>query len=444
MTTVTKDTDDAYDAIHEHVPSIREMLPTYDYLEDTENSNELKYVGYLHEQNPLLGTLNHEFEIFALLADRVQWHTKVIAGEGEGTVGTIPVKTFTPADEEEQKLWKDGIPEPMPPARNDTDGDNRVLLSSAFFETPDPGPLPVQEDSLVHTIVRILVPPARAGFFDPFLEQVTVDAKHGELPTKALPEIFDELELSDPDTYAVTAEPDALLSFWIASPVSVVVTDPNGNHISVNENTIPGAIYTGEDDPLGVKMVIIPNPENGPYILDVTGLGEGEYHVGVSHIATENDIVETIVGIVEEGDRVGYTVNYNESLADDPLDISAPYTPAEPTIADELGVLITSINNYRLFGDITRDPVARMLRSSIERAQASYSQILAIHTATPPLRFADLKIKFHKTILISHLDTFIAKAQAFKRASVVSNTAADDLVLQAQQIKNRVEEEIAP
>jgi len=261
---------DKYDAVHTALLSLRDLLPTYNYLRD-KVTNDLKQTTSLQEQNTTLNTFNATIDDLNFLVGSMI----TIAGNNISTVGEMPV---IDRDADEDPLWADGKPYPLDPERNADQGDNRVLLSSAH--------LPVI----------------------PSDNQITLpNAKHGDLPSRSAQTVFDRLGFADPGTLALVPEPDDILAFMFASPVMPTVTDPNGDTITLGHNSIPGAIYVGEPDPAGLKMILIANPRAGAYKIDLLGNGNGQYDFASAYFKHHApDSMQTFSGDIVEGERITY------------------------------------------------------------------------------------------------------------------------------------------
>jgi pimeloyl-ACP methyl ester carboxylesterase len=422
LNTVSALTTDEYDTIHLYVPSVQELLPTYDYLVDKDTGDPILN-GDMHERNLFLSVLNLDGNVSELLS-RLPGDIHIIAGEGESTVGNIPVTAHTPKD---GKLWVDGRPDPRTPERNDIGGDNRVLLSSAFIEEPDDGGGPSvsfgDEPSLIHKIfARIFGQTAHAQFsFTPPVNEFITSAKHGDLPTESIPEIFDILGLEEPAvTYEPIPEPDAILTFWFASPIDVEVTDPSGNTTTKNVSDIPGAVYDGADDPLGFKMVVIENPEAGEYTVGLTGLAAGGYHMGVGSFSSSGDIVVTAEGDVTEGKQITYTVQYDPSNTEVPTEVSEPIIE-EPSALELLDELIALTEAYYDTGAITKRNIYRQLNSALRNTRNLVER-----------EKGDKAIKAIKR--------FDKRVQKNNRRGYISDEATDDMRARARAIRELLKE----
>jgi pimeloyl-ACP methyl ester carboxylesterase len=333
-------TADSYDTIHNYVPSIQELLPTYDYLTDKETGDTI-LANDMKEKNLFLSVLNLQNNKQTLV-DNVPGGINIIAGNGENTVNDIPVVPHAPED---GKFWADGKPDPITPVRNDADGDNRVLLSSAFLGLVGPPPVvsfnqEIKQNFFAKLFAPLVYaqfgPPNGPGGPPPFpgpspIEEQTISSKHGDLPTVSIPEIFSILGLDAPTiAYAPIPEPDTVLTFWFASPVDVKITDPFGNTTSKTISNISGAVYDSSDDPLGFKMVLVENPEIGEYVIELLGLAAGEYHVGVGSFSDFGDATETVKSDIKEGDNITYIVQYDPSKIEAPIIITKKEVAVTP------------------------------------------------------------------------------------------------------------------
>ncbi len=258
-----------YGAIHSQIPSIRDLLPTYNFLKAIEFDNIFLPVNLMNEKNTLLLSMNLNI---ADLHDRVG-SVITVAGTGVNTVESIPFVVRADAD---APLWADGKPQPLDPAKNSNQGDNRVLLASALLP-----------DAAEKTVFG--------------------SGTHAHLPSIASQHVLDKLGFPNSAPVAIPADPDAILAFLFASPVMPTVTDPNGNHITLDSNSIPGAEYFGEQDPTGLKMILISNPIAGEYKIDLLGNGNGHYDFASAYFKQDSpDSMQIFSGEVVAGQTTSY------------------------------------------------------------------------------------------------------------------------------------------
>jgi len=362
----TTETSDGYDTIHQYVPSVQELLPTYDYIVD-KDSGDVIPIDTMNERNLFLGALNLEGNKTKLV-ENVSGGVSIIAGEGESTVGKIPVVPHAASD---GKFWVDGKPDPLSPVRNDQGGDNRVLLSSAFLDV-EPGPpgqevLDTRDETLLAKIFNLFTSTANAQFFPPPGPQINtqvISSKHGDLPTDSIPEIFSILGMDAPTlAYEPIPEPDEILTFWFASPIEVQITSPSGAVTTKTINGIPGSTYDGATDPLGFKMVVIENPELGEYIVELLGLATGGYHMGVGSFSDSGDSDATVEGSVTPGKRLGYSVAYS---GDASVNISDPFDIGEENLFEKFRNIFEELRTY--------PHIKKMLVRQADRAEKLYDK----------------------------------------------------------------------
>lgn len=422
---VVGNVEDSYDVIHQFVPSVRELLPTYSYLINKETGNIVDYWDEVQERNPFLENLNNKNPY--VFADRVPDGIHTIAGTGVSTVGDIPV---TPHTEEDGKLWVDGKPDPLSPEKNTTEGDNRVLLSSAHLE--EPPVVSIREKSWWEKALGLFTKTAQAQFFSLFDRRI-IESGHGALPTTSIEDVFEILALGEPSKdYIVVPDPDEILSFWFASPVDVKVTDPSGKSITKNSNAIPGAIYDGQEDPLGFKEVVIENPVKGTYTVELTGLANGSYHFATAHFADGPETIETVEKNIIKDEKVAYTVSFTGNT--DPVSISEPFVPTSTPVPTPLSLttaLLAHIDTLKTNGTLT-PVVYTEMRSSLLSAQNLLKQAEALLASTHPQKERNsLTLKRFATI---HLNSFIGAVE--RNRTIMGTTVADDLKARAQKIKD--------
>lgn len=293
------------ETVRELIPSIQELLPIYDFLKDSEG-NLKSYHDLTDTQNPFLEDLKSSADRLMELGGIV-----IIAGTSTPTIETIPVVTKNASDGDK---WDDGKPQPIKPAPDSPDGDNRVMSWSAILNQWDIEPQLSLKPNIFQKLLSWFAPKAHAEInWESFLITKEINADHGSLPTLAIKDVFGALSLN-PDSipnYAPLAEADNIVSFWFASPVQVKVTDPQGRTITKNFNNIPDAVYDGETDPNGVKMVLIENALPGEYKLELTGSGNGEYHILSSITSDEFDEVIITQGSITIGEVHEYAAEIN-------------------------------------------------------------------------------------------------------------------------------------
>ncbi len=276
--TIKYPTPSKYESIHEYIPAIKELLPIYNYIYPVnEPENMLAFSG-MHERNDFLLNLNNDIDV---LNERVK--VSVFVGTGEATVNSIPTELVV-----ENKLWLDGKPEPIDPVRNDSAGDGRVLMSSAMIDSH-------------------------------YLE--TLVGSHGAIVSQAEPSIALKINETLDRVYSSPTINDELL-IWVASPLDIEIVAPDASVVSATQNNIFLAKYASESKADGVKMILIPNPIDGKYSVNLLGNGDGEYHLGLEYAdysGVKDDASSLVSGFIEKGELSNYIIEY-QSDSSNPID----------------------------------------------------------------------------------------------------------------------------
>src|SRR3989344_3469747 len=429
--------DDEYDVVHKYFPSIGELIPVYEFLVDKGSGNSIKpYSSLIQARNDFLEELN--FSETGRNLQEVGGIT-VIAGIGESTVGNIPVVT---RDASEDRLWVDGVPDPLTPERNNTEGDNRFLFESTLMRDIVFGSQ--QSRGFWDKLFAWFAPQAHAQFEDEdFLVQIEINSKHGDLPTEAIFEVFSALSLPLPiGDFEPPPEPDNITTFWFASPVEVKVTDPNGNVITKNSNNIPEAVYTGETDPNGVKMIIIPNGLPGRYKIDLIGIADGEYHMAAATFTDNSDNTVTVEKSIELGEKVEYAVDISHAGAL-PIEIGEPVITLPETEKypiELVNELILDLENYYKDKKISTTGIYQSLLKDLKivlKALEEGERTRPIGEKYPKLH--ELKVVLAKKLAIKKLESFISAVRKYNDKDKIEDLAAEDLITQAQAIISNID-----
>ena len=325
LTAVENADDHSFTAVQQHIQSAQELMPIYDYLKDSETGETIPYSNHSLNPNTLsrnifLEQLNESENIQQMVDQTDEIH--IIAGTNQETLISIPT---IPDDDISTPQWTDGVPFPNPPEADSFEGDGTVPLISARIDDPcvEPRPDPIfQAYQYIKNMLGFTTAHAEelCGIYTEeeyqFLleEYVTselypithheIDSSHGELPTNAIPLIFDILELGDPPAIEEQTLFQRILQFWIGSPVTVDITAPDGTPLL----EIPNLSITssGGDDP--VQIISIPEPQEGEYQLSLTGTDSGDYHLGTAIISDTEHLVQTVEGQTNFGEQASYTV----------------------------------------------------------------------------------------------------------------------------------------
>lgn len=401
-------TSNFYETIHQYIPSVKQLMPVYNYIYSKNSPADLKNYSEMQEVNSWLENLNDGIE---KLNNRVK--VSVISGDGHFTVNGIPV-----IDTDENPLWIDGKPDPTDPVRNDLNGDGRVLLSSAQIQS-------MFSDILV--------------------------GNHGKIVSMAesiiAPRINEYLDI----IYPAPDIPNEL-GFWFASPVDVEIKDPEGRILSKDENNIPLAKYASESKPDGFKIVSIPNPVDGKYKIKIVGNGEGEFHIGSEYFDYENgknDRSSVVNGTIGKGEEKEYIVKYNSTDPQNPVTPIAPKDEISPTIAIfspkdhegyennlSLSIHYSVADNVSKMEDIETAVYYDENEFSAEKINLYFEHLgehsLKITAEDEAGNKAENEIKF---TVVATIDSIIENVGTYEELGLVDSTEAKFLLVKLKVIK---------
>ena len=271
-------------AIHDFIPSIKQLLPTYDYPFDTVRQLFVPGSAIVGKNN-WLNDLNYETEI-AKLNSRVR--TQIIYGDSKDTLNKIPVSERGALDIQLGK-WIDGKPV-AEQIEYEPSGDGTVMSASATLSG----------------VTSIALP----------------GAEHSALPDQAALKIMRALGIQSEQVFS-SPDTRSELMFLIASPVFPLVTTPDdAGQIGYDAvsgsliNTIDGARYFSAGDG-ETKLIIIPNPADGEYSLELTANADGEYHLASGYFSDTISIVKEIAGEVADEQVINYPVNLQSGASGD-------------------------------------------------------------------------------------------------------------------------------
>ncbi len=266
-------------------PSLQDLLPTQPFI--THEGEHLP-LNDLAEQNLYLENRNATFNQ-DLTNTAVQLTT--LSGTGLNTLEKIPVAEVSILErliDSTLHRWRDGHPQPDPPATDTTAGDQTVTVASAKLDDSDP----VQ------------------------------NIKHDKLPEELQEKILQVLDTAATGSHISYNLPDSIFSTVVLSPVTAFMQLPDGStftcdHAHEQTNVTCLIDHTDPDSP---KILIITNPPDGWYNITYTGTGEGEYTTITSYTDADETVSATQDGTTTPGavtaERV-YIGNNTISLIDD-------------------------------------------------------------------------------------------------------------------------------
>lgn len=248
---------DIFSYIQDDIPSVRELLPIYNYISDAGSGAERIYPSN-YPQNIFLENLNKQENLEKL--KKVDFINIIGALEDDkSTISGMRVVDSTVED-----MWKNGMPENFYDSRTDRGlekdmGDGTVPLESA-------NNVPAN---------KIL----QSG------------ASHGDLPTVSQCAVLFELTGKTDCAKIVETHIPNILMFNVFSPIDIQIVDPNGKRVGKDFvtgeifNEISGAYYSGYKT--DSEFLTIPNPIDGEYKILTQGTGDGDYRVKVSKITED-------------------------------------------------------------------------------------------------------------------------------------------------------------
>ncbi|MGI5826476.1 MAG: esterase/lipase family protein [Patescibacteria group bacterium] len=251
------------DTLKREAPVLRKLLPEFDYL--TKNEDPIPW-NSLRIKNNLLPQLTNSSLTPAV--------TETVSGNSKSTLKNITVIDRNWLDET-LRFWIDGKPQGTGDYANE--GDGTVLATSA-------------------SLTRLSVPN----------HEFNLD--HGEIISSetALAKIFSLLGKTLPDKeYSSIPETENYLVFVAHSPVELF--SPQAD---TNQHLHP-------------ELIIIPNPEDKQYDLQVKGIGNGNYLLSVGQIFGEKVLWNDYPGMAKIGSLETFSFNISPNTPlENPLVIS--------------------------------------------------------------------------------------------------------------------------
>ncbi len=299
-------------------PSLKDMLPTFDYLYDEDHKDRLKpEIGMIHRNTYLPGLNDGLNTLFA------RTDVSTFAGTNVPTPLRFYVhdrRWWNPC--EWPPKWDDGAPNwGREPQFRSLNGDNTVPTFSAELGAP-----------------------AHVREFH--------GVKHGDLPNtpSVANAVLDTLGIQ----YAYRAQdgaepqqaPEGLIVLLLHGAAQATVTDPLGRTVGPGGAFIPAAQYVSQPGEL-TKLVLIPAPAEGRFEIDVQGDGSGAYELSLLDTFTPRPevVTDTLAfwdspqSQIEPGAAVNFALDYTEGagmtanlIAETPM-IALPVWAAESTVA---------------------------------------------------------------------------------------------------------------
>ncbi|PJA87245.1 MAG: hypothetical protein CO141_00460 [Candidatus Moranbacteria bacterium CG_4_9_14_3_um_filter_42_9] len=252
--------------------SVRELLPTYDYLFDTENG-QLRGYPNNYPINDFLVNLNSSARILNM--KNVEFNNIVgNLDDPSSTISKINVVSIS-----DETLWEHGYPKNF----DDIFGEHGLEYGSGDGTVP------------IFSASNIVAD-----------ETIPSNFKHSDLPAKEVDRVYELLNNKPPEKKSVFEKISDIVAFFVFSPIDIQVVETNTgrrvgkdfDHPGQIFNEIGGAYYTGYET--ASEFLTIPNPEDGEYKIFTQGTEDGEYKVEVTKISEDpvnpdNAIESTVI-----------------------------------------------------------------------------------------------------------------------------------------------------
>lgn len=410
--------------IREKFISVKDLLPTYNYLRDAKTLDIKSYPDN-YPRNEFLENLNSP-------ANLEKFHNRpnlkflnLVGVEGEDkTVEIIRV------GDPQGFLWPHGYPEGL----NKKGGDHGLELGDGD------GTVPLKSVSDIGSVEKLPL-------------------THHELATETFDRVYSWLNGASPKVSSLPKlNPfSRFLFFHLYSPIDFQIVDPQGKKIGKDFATgevlseIPYAFYSGFNTDL--EFITIPDPIDGEYKLIVEGVEEGEYEIKISLIDENRENVEekSYQGQVEVGDNLNFKVEYNQSE-------SEALTPIVNTDENyNVRELMNKISEYHRNGAIKDVNVKNYLKHLIRGVQIGEKRIIQVQSqldsveeklSKPDLKpkkrreleylkwLYEKRVEFHQEIIRKNLKKFIEKINQYQ-PNIIEPEAASNLIKMAQNILAR-------
>lgn len=284
-------TFNSFDVVHQFIPSLKDLLPTYSYLYPLGSSQNLKdYLG-MNEKNNFLINLNSGIE---KLNERTKF--SIILGNNQPTVNKISV-----VDSDVPGLWQDGKPFPINPEKTDDGGDGRVLMESGNIQSE---------------------------FND------VLSFNHGEVVSEAEPIVMARLNEDPGEIYRAPIIKEEIV-FWSEGPGEMEVTDPSGKMVTKDSSGVADSKFSSESKSDGFKITSIPNPVKGNYTVTINAPSSGNFYAGsefTDNDGTKEDVSSVVSGKIEKGKPVILIVKIDPENIEKPVSELVPRDIIKPVI----------------------------------------------------------------------------------------------------------------
>ncbi|MBI2459554.1 MAG: hypothetical protein HYV53_03315, partial [Parcubacteria group bacterium] len=287
--------------IREQVPSVEQLLPVYNYLQNLDNNNNWldRLYPVQYPRNEFLENLN-TVPALAALKQRVNITNIFSRQATDATITKIKV-TADPDIYDNQ--WEHG-------------------LAKSFILGAGDGTVPTASSNSLSGVKTVEL----AGF------------DHRGLVAAAQQEVLEELTGQRPENYVSGrwAALKRILLIRVYSPVDFVIISPDGKRLGKNFsasgqlNEIDGAFYSGFDT--NAEFATIPEPLSGEYKIKLQATGDGgQYKLSASLIDDNKEIDQDYSGNISGAQIQEFNLAYSAAAAE-PLSQPEPMDNVPPVI----------------------------------------------------------------------------------------------------------------
>ncbi len=266
------------DYIHDKVESINQLLPTFKYLTNYDTGELYDYIKCKEELftcNDFLDDLNRPNTAY----ENIEVHNLI--NDNSNTIRGFVVEK---ADPLKTNKWEHGIPIDYP------------KRDGIIYGGGD-GTVPVNSASVIKQ------------------EYTPINSPHDNLPNKAQSEISGLLVNREIKNPGKTKFVKRVLFIGIKSPADISV-DCGCEYY-----------YSSTEDP---EYIVIPDPVDGEYKINVTGTGEGHFEVEASLIGDDLKQTKTFEGMIKPGEVYVLSTSISATSTQDIIVLQSPLPPVNP------------------------------------------------------------------------------------------------------------------
>jgi triacylglycerol esterase/lipase EstA (alpha/beta hydrolase family) len=261
------------------VQSLKELLPTYNYLRDKSSGNLRSYPTN-YPKNDFLDGLNNPLNLAKLNNIKI---LNVLADDNQND--TVNIFRVVPHNSS-IGMWEYGYPE-------------------NYYN-------PLTDQGLEYGAGDNTVPEISNGHFNNFDQDVFYGSNHMKIVSDAQGAVIKELTGTSPNQEVKKNFIQKIFMARIFSPADFLITAPDGKRVGKNFaagqdiNEIDGAYYSG-------KFATIPNPLDGEYKVELQGTGNGKYQLSISGIDDATSTDKNFTGQITTGAIQDFKINYSSS-----------------------------------------------------------------------------------------------------------------------------------